>query len=150
MTLTAADFSGVRNRLAEARWLPAHAYTDPTVWPQELERVLHREWLVVCRADQLASPGDFLAKDIAGIKALIVRGADDVIRAFHNVCRHRGMWVAEGCGRTRDFVCPYHSWTYDLQGHLLAARKMGRTTGFDPSKHGLKPIRCVDTRKVLR
>ena len=140
--LTPHDFAGARKPLEQASWLPAHAYNKPEVWRQEVERVLRPQWLVACRADQVAKPGSFITKEIGGARVLVVRGADGVIRAFHNVCRHRGMWVAEGCGQARNFVCPYHSWTYDLRGELTAAPEMGATLGFDRSMHGLQPIRC--------
>jgi len=140
--LTPADFTGVRKPLAEASWLPAHAYTDPAVWEQEKERIFSRSWLVVCRDDQLGEPGAFITKEIAGARLLIVRGRDGVIRAFHNVCRHRAMAVAAGGGTARNFVCPYHAWTYDLDGALIAAPEMERTANFERGRNGLKPVRC--------
>ena len=140
--LTHDDVAGVRKPLAQAHWLPAHAYTNPAIWPQELERVLRRQWLVVCRADQISQSGSFITKESGGARVLVVRGADGVIRAFHNVCRHRGMWVAEGCGQTRNFVCPYHSWTYDLQGELVAAPEMARTADFDRAEMACRGVQA--------
>ncbi len=140
--LTAADVAGVRQPLSKAQWLPAQTYTDPEVWLVELERIFRRQWLVVARTDQIARPGDYLTKEIAGTRLLLERGADDTIRAFHNNCRHRGMWVAQGSGRARSFVCPYHLWTYDLDGRLVAAPEMERTAGFACGDVGLETIRC--------
>ena len=116
--LSPEELAGVRRPLEAASWLPPRAYTDPAVWAVELERVLRPSWLVIARADRLSAAGDFLTAEIAGARVLLARGQDGVIRAFHNVCRHRGMWVAEGNGRTRAFTCPYHLWTYDLDGAL--------------------------------
>jgi Rieske 2Fe-2S family protein len=140
--LSDADFAGVRKPLPDAHWLPARAYTDPAVWPLEQERIFRREWLVVGRHDQLPQPGDYLTKEISGANLLLVRGDDGVIRAFHNVCRHRGMLVAKGCGQTRNFVCPYHSWTYGLDGCLLAAPEMANTADFNLDQIGLRAVRC--------
>ncbi|MDA1241485.1 MAG: aromatic ring-hydroxylating dioxygenase subunit alpha [Chloroflexi bacterium] len=104
--------------------------------------MLRPSWLVIARADRLSAAGDFLTAEIAGARVLLARGQDGVIRAFHNVCRHRGMWVAEGNGRTRAFACPYHLWTYDLAGKLVAAPEMERTARFEKRTNGLLPIRC--------
>jgi len=142
LPLGADDFAGVRLPLAEAAWLPPRAYTDPAIWPAELERIHRRSWLVVGRADSIARAGDYLTVDIAGARLLVVRGADGTVRAFHNVCRHRGMWVAEGCGHARSFACPYHLWTYDLEGRLVAAPEMERTAGFERRDIALAPVRC--------
>lgn len=142
--LTEADLAGVRRPLEEASWLPAHAYTNPGIWPAENDRIFQRSWLVVARSDQFRQTGDYRTVEIAGARLLLVRGQDGVVRAFHNVCRHRGMWVAQGCGRQASFACPYHLWTYDLKGLLIAAPEMERTAGFDLSEIKLPPVRCED------
>lgn len=140
--LTEADFAGVRRPLAEASWLPSHAYTDPSVWEAEKARFFKRSWLVVARADQFTHAGDYRTVEIAGANLVLVRGRDSVIRAFHNVCRHRGMWVADGCGRAASFACPYHLWTYDLEGRLIAAPEMERTADFEMASVRLGPVQC--------
>jgi len=140
--LTENELSGVRRPLEEAWLLPGRAYTDPAVWEAEKERILRRSWLVVARADQFTRTGDYRTVEIAGARLLLVRGRDGSIRAFHNVCRHRGMWVADGCGRAASFACPYHLWTYDLEGRLVAAPEMERTSGFEMASIRLKPVPC--------
>src|SRR3546814_3597969 len=81
------------------------------------EAIYRRCWLYMVRAEELPAPGDYVVKDveICGASVLIVRGQDDALRAFHNVCRHRGMPVADSaCGKAAAFRCPYHSWTFNL------------------------------------
>ena len=94
------------------------------------------------QADQFSRTGDYRTINIAGSSLVLARGRDGVIRAFHNVCRHRGMWVAEGCGRAVSFACPYHLWTYDLEGRLAAAPEMERTADFNMASIRLVPVRC--------
>jgi phenylpropionate dioxygenase-like ring-hydroxylating dioxygenase large terminal subunit len=106
-----------------------------------LERIFRREWLFVGRADEVAEPGDYLGLDVLGEPLVMVRGADGEVRVLSAVCRHRAMPVVGGRGRTRAFVCPYHTWTYALDGRLLAAPEMSETPGFDPAGCRLPPVR---------
>src|SRR3546814_14796209 len=85
---------------------------------------------------------DWISDVCSSDLAVIVRGADGVVRAFHNTCRHRGSRICQkDRGSAARLVCPYHQWTYDLEGRLLFARDMG--PAFDPSAHGLKPVHCA-------
>jgi phenylpropionate dioxygenase-like ring-hydroxylating dioxygenase large terminal subunit len=109
----------------------------------EREAIYRRCWLYVVREEEVAAPGDYVIRDveICGVSVLIVRGKDAVLRAFHNVCRHRGMPVANGtCGKAEGFRCPYHSWTFNLDGSLKAIPNQSRFPGLDPSDLGLVPI----------
>jgi phenylpropionate dioxygenase-like ring-hydroxylating dioxygenase large terminal subunit len=113
----------VENRttaLADAPWHnDVRVYTDPAHLAAE-QRVLFRERpLLMGFASEWAAAGAFRTDDYAGVPILIVRGRDGVLRAFLNVCRHRGAQVAQGCGEARAFSCPYHAWTYDLAGKLM-------------------------------
>jgi phenylpropionate dioxygenase-like ring-hydroxylating dioxygenase large terminal subunit len=113
----------VENRttsLADAPWHnDVRVYTDPTHLAAE-QRVLFRERpLLMGFASEWAAAGAFRTDDYAGVPILIVRGRDGELRAFLNVCRHRGAQVAQGCGQARVFSCPYHAWTYDLSGKLM-------------------------------
>ena len=139
--LTAEEVAGVRKPLEHAHWLPARAYRDREVSRAEVQRIFLREWMCVGLVDQVRRPGDYLAAATLSQRILVVHGDDGQIRAFYNVCRHRGMWLAEGSGNTDCFTCPYHGWRYDLQGQLVAAREMHKTEGFDVSKVRLKSLR---------
>ena len=116
-------------------------YTSPEHFERERRAVLHRSWVSVGRVAELAEPGDWKSFDHAGEPILVVRGKDGVIRAFPNVCRHRGTRLLEGCGRARSLQCPYHLWTYDLAGRLVGAPDMDAVPGFDRADHGLPELR---------
>jgi phenylpropionate dioxygenase-like ring-hydroxylating dioxygenase large terminal subunit len=114
-------------------------YGDPEVFRHDVERVHMRHWLCAGHESSLPKPGDFQLLEIAGESAIIVRGEDGHLRALVNVCRHRGSRVCwEPSGQTKSFTCPYHGWTYALDGSLQAARFM--PAEFDRSRHGLKEI----------
>jgi phenylpropionate dioxygenase-like ring-hydroxylating dioxygenase large terminal subunit len=114
-------------------------YSDPDVYAHDIERVFMNEWLYVGHVSQIAEAGDYFVFEIAGESVIIVRGDDGDIRALVNVCRHRGSRVCfDTVGHTKWFSCPYHGWTYDLDGNLASARQMPKD--FDKSAHGLKKI----------
>ncbi len=100
-------------------------YTDPEIYQLEQDRIVARNWILAGHASQIPDVGDYLVFRLANESAIIVRGTDGKIRAFANVCRHRGSLVClDDHGNKRKFECPYHSWTYDLDGKLIAARSM--------------------------
>ena len=114
-------------------------YTDPDIYELELEKVIARNWFLAGHVSELAEPGDFKVVEVARESAIIVRGKDGSIKAFANVCRHRGSLVClQPSGNTRKFTCPYHGWTYDTEGKLIAARSM--PDGFDKSDYSLRPV----------
>ena len=116
-------------------------YGDEDVYQTDLELIWHTDWLFVTPIASLPKTGSFVTHKVGRASITIVRGADGVIRAFHNTCRHRGSIICKGTsGSVAKLVCPYHQWTYDLDGKLLWARDMG--PDFDPSQHGLKPVHC--------
>ncbi|WP_322895834.1 MULTISPECIES: aromatic ring-hydroxylating dioxygenase subunit alpha [unclassified Yoonia] len=118
-------------------------YCDAGVYHTDLDQIFYREWLFALPAPQLPKPGAFATLQIGAYPVVIVRSNDGMIRAFHNVCRHRGQRLcATTTGSTPNLVCPYHQWTYGLDGKLLYARDMG--DGFDPAQHGLKKVHCID------
>src|SRR5215470_10748733 len=113
----------VENRttsLADAPWHnDVRVYTDPDHLAAE-QRVLFRQYpLLMGFGSEWAAAGAFRTDDYSGVPILIVRGRDSRLRAFLNVCRHRGAKVAQSCGQARVFSCPYHAWTYDLSGRLM-------------------------------
>ncbi|WP_420342802.1 aromatic ring-hydroxylating oxygenase subunit alpha [Paenirhodobacter sp.] len=116
-------------------------YCDEGVFKADLEQIWYKEWLFAIPAAQLTKTGAYATLQIGAYPIVVVRGADGAIRAFHNVCRHRGQKLcAKDTGSAPKIVCPYHQWTYELDGRLLYAKDMQQ--GFDPAAHGLKPVAC--------
>ena len=116
-------------------------YTDPDIFALDLQQLFYREWLFAIPACELPKSGSFVTHRVGAYNVIIVRGTDGVIRAFHNTCRHRGSVICKAArGHQPKLVCPYHQWTYELNGSLLWARDMG--PGFDPREHDLKPVHC--------
>lgn len=135
------------------RRIPGHAleqpfYTSAKIYQQDLENIFYREWLYAIPACQLAKPGAYATMRIGAYNIVIVRGRDDQIRAFHNSCRHRGSIICkEHHGKVAKLVCPYHQWTYDLDGSLVWASNMG--PDFDPARHGLRPVALRNLRGLI-
>jgi len=123
--------------------LPASWYTDPALVARERERIFRRAWQYVTRRDALANSGDFTTATVGDVPVVVVRG-DDRLRAFVNVCRHRRHEVVSGAGTRRTLQCPYHAWTYDLDGRLRAAPRSQGEPGFDLADYPLLPAR-LDT-----
>jgi phenylpropionate dioxygenase-like ring-hydroxylating dioxygenase large terminal subunit len=113
-------------------------YADPDVARLEHERIFRRSWQYAGRRDELTAPGSFAATHVAGMPVVLTRDRDDVLRAFANVCRHRGAVVATGTGERGTLQCPYHAWTYGLDGRLRAAPRT--EPGFAASCSGLAPL----------
>jgi glycine betaine catabolism A len=113
--------------------LPARYYTDPAVFALEQERFFRSMWVAVGRAEEVGSAGDFIVREVAGDNLILTRDKDGAFAAFHNVCRHRGTRLCtEAKGRFEGSIqCPYHAWTYGLDGRLLAAPHMDGAPGFD-------------------
>jgi phenylpropionate dioxygenase-like ring-hydroxylating dioxygenase large terminal subunit len=139
-----AHYAAVRRPLLEAETLPAWCYTSDAFYRREVERIFGKVWNFVGHVSQLAAPGDYFTLNFAGIPAILLRDHDGTLRAFANSCRHRGSALLEGSGNCRAIVCPYHSWTYGLDGTLRAAPEMQETVGFNTADTGLIPLR-LDT-----
>ena len=121
--------------------IPPAVNHSQAFYAHERERVFMREWICIGRSDEIAAPGDYLTHQIAGVPVLVVRHGDGSIRGFVNACAHRfACLVPEARGTTKRFTCRYHAWTYDLGGSLVRAPFMEMKDGFDPSKHGLRPL----------
>ena len=133
-----------REPLSRARHLPGDLYTSSEIYELEKERIFRKEWLCVGRVEELESAGDFLTVRIADDPIVVCRGRDGELRAFYNVCRHRGTQVVAGQGNRNSFQCPYHGWTYDLSGSLLGAPFTEEVEEFDKRAFGLKPVQ-LDT-----
>ncbi|MCM8745840.1 aromatic ring-hydroxylating dioxygenase subunit alpha [Thermomicrobium sp. CFH 73360] len=123
--------------------LPGRFYWDPDLYRSESEEIFARLWMCVGLAASLPQPGDFLTTEVAGEPLLVVRGQDRELRAFLNVCRHRGARLCtEPCGHLTGHViqCPYHAWSYALDGRLIGAPNMRDAAGFAADAYGLHPI----------
>ena len=123
-------------------------YCDPGVYQADLDQIWYREWLFAIPSCELVKPGSYATMQVGAYPVVIIKGRDNRIRAFHNVCRHRGQRLcSKVSGSTPNLVCPYHQWTYDLEGKLIFARDMGED--FDPAKYGLKKVHCIDLGGVV-
>lgn len=141
--ITPEEIASIRAPFRAAKLLPARAYHDEAIHAWEMDEIFLRDWINVARAEEVPEAGTFLAREILGENVLIVRGRDDVIRAFYNVCRHRGTAVEErDCGKAVRFQCPYHAWIYDLDGRLLRAKHTEDLEDFSFESFALTPIRC--------
>jgi phenylpropionate dioxygenase-like ring-hydroxylating dioxygenase large terminal subunit len=123
--------------IADGRTIPFDWYSDPAVLRLERERIFRRAWQYAGRTDQAAEPGAFFTCDLGGVPVVVVRDEAGELRAFLNVCRHRGSLVCEGEGRRATLQCPYHAWTYGLDGSLRAAPRSELVPGFDKERLGL-------------
>ncbi len=122
--------------------LPQPFYTDQHCFDVEMKQIFQKEWLFVGLTCEIPAKGNYISQQIGSNPIMIVRGDQGQVRAFHNVCRHRGSKLCQAKqGKVAKLVCPYHQWTYELDGTLLyAGGEMG--SDFDKSKFGLHPINC--------
>ena len=123
--------------------VPTRIYHDPAFYEKEIEAIFKRSWFMIGRIDQLPEPGSFFVYELAtfGLSVLICRDRSGNVRGFHNVCSHRGNAVEHReCGKTRNFVCRFHGWSYDLEGKVAAVRDEEGFFGLDKSRLGLKPV----------
>lgn len=123
-----------------AKTLDASWYVSPQVFVEERERIFSREWLCVGREETIQNAGDFFTVERAGESVIVTRGSDGIVRALYNVCRHRGSRMCEAAsGHFQGSIqCPYHAWTYGLDGELKAARNMAEVAGFDRADYPLR------------
>jgi Rieske 2Fe-2S family protein len=121
--------------------LPQPFYTDPEFFRLDMELIWYRDWLFVGHDCEISRPGSFFTVQVGDYPVVVVRGRDGAIRALHNTCRHRGSRVCTAeRGSSARLVCPYHQWTYDLDGSLVFARQMADS--FRKEDFGLKPVAC--------
>ncbi|MSP95876.1 MAG: Rieske (2Fe-2S) protein [Betaproteobacteria bacterium] len=128
---------------------PVAAYSDPGRARLERERLFRGQPLFMGLSCRLPEPGDYRTEEIAGIPVLLVRGQEGKLRAFANICRHRGAPVASGCGKTRVFSCPYHGWTYGLDGKLAGIPDAASFPGMDKASHGLTPLAAGERHGMI-
>jgi glycine betaine catabolism A len=145
------DFSRIGTSFEErlaGHSLPQALYNDADVFEFDMEAIYATSWLMVGLEVELPKPGSYLSMMIGKWPVIITRDRASEIRAFHNSCRHRGSMIcAVGSGTAPKLVCPYHRWTYDLDGSLFAAGRM--PDDFDKSEHGLKPVALKNVEGAL-
>lgn len=135
-------FAGVRRPIAQATHLPPWSYTSEQFFARERERVLRKTWNFVGRADRIANPGDYFTVEIGGAPLVVIRDRKNELRAVANTCRHRGARLLNGEGQCAGpIVCPYHSWSYSLDGHLIGTPGMKGLEGFNPADYPLVQAR---------
>ena len=148
-TGTAAALANVVGPIEQACGLPNEAYVSDEFAEWEQQALLARSWACIGTGRRVPEVGDAHPLEFAGMPLFMLRGRDGEVRVFHNVCSHRGMMLMQKPARTRGAIrCPYHSWTYDLDGSLRSTPMIGgpgnnSCESFDRSKHGLKPVRTA-------
>ncbi len=141
-TIPTSAYRAVDRPLREASTLPGPLFRDPAVYEREMERLFRRSWQCLGREDEFPTPGSFRTVEVAGSGVLVLRNRQGQLKAFHNVCRHRGTRLveeAEGSDLTR-LLCPYHAWVYDLDGRLIGTPHMQDAKEFDRADFGLFPV----------
>jgi phenylpropionate dioxygenase-like ring-hydroxylating dioxygenase large terminal subunit len=122
--------------------LPGSFYSDPAVFAEEKRRLFYASWQVVAHESELPNPGDYVCASVVDQSLFVLRGHDGVVRAFFNVCQHRAHELLTGKGNVKSvIVCPYHAWSYELDGSLRGARATRHLPEFDPQEYGLAPVR---------
>ncbi|KAJ7955856.1 Choline monooxygenase [Quillaja saponaria] len=129
--------------IEEAVTPPSSWYTDPSFFALELDSVFYRGWQAVGFTEQIQDPHDFFTGRLGNVEFVVCRDDNGNICAFHNVCRHHASLLASGSGKKSCFVCPYHGWTYELNGALLKATRVTGIEDFNVNEYGLVPIQVA-------
>src|SRR5664279_1724345 len=126
---------------AGAKTLPQRYFISSDVFALEQEKIFSREWVLVGHQSEIATAGDHFVREVAGESLIIVRDHKREVRAFYNVCRHRGTRLCEEpAGHSATIQCPYHAWTYGLDGRLVGAPHMEKVSGFDKAEYSLHRV----------
>lgn len=146
--LTQRIFDHIENRttdLGDGVWRePVENYRSEARLKAEIEMVLRRRPVPFCPSAAIAEPGDYVAREAAGVPIVVVRERDGSVHGYRNACRHRGMPLVEGQGCAKSFACPYHGWTYSLDGALRHVPDEHGFPGLDKSRHGLAPVKVEE------
>ena len=135
---------------ARSAALPGSLYSDPAIFAEEKRRLFHKSWQIVAHESELPNAGDYVSASIVDQSVFVLRGQDGEVRAFFNVCQHRAHELLAGRGNVKSvIVCPYHAWSYELDGSLRAARATRTLPDFDPKDYGLAPVRLERQLGVL-
>ena len=138
-----AQLARVTPSLETSETLPPACYTDAAVLAREHERIFRTCWVGIGRADRWQTTGDYVALNVGCVPIIVVRDKHGGLRAFANSCRHRGTQLLVGAGNCRRIQCPFHSWTYALDGRLIGAPRMDRAVGFEMADYGLVAFRAA-------
>jgi Rieske 2Fe-2S family protein len=129
---------------AGAQTLPQRYFVSREIFAQEQESIFSRQWVLVGHQSQIGRAGDYFTSEVAGESLIIVRDQNGDVHGFHNVCRHRGTRLCEEqAGRSSTIQCPYHAWTYGLDGRLSGAPHMDKLEGFEKAKYSLHPVQLA-------
>ena len=128
----------------QAHAMPPSVYTCQTFMEQEIEGIFGKEWYCVGRADALGEPGSYVTAELAGQPVVVLRDREGELKALSNVCLHRMSTMLEGRGKARALTCPYHGWTYNLDGSLRGAPAMTLNQGFCKESYKLPSVRCEE------
>src|SRR5881227_2355484 len=141
-TATKIAFRKGAKTLADgAKSLPRKYFVSPDVFAKEQSEILSKRWLLVGHQSQIPKPGDYFLATIAGESVIVTRDQKSQVRGFYNVCRHRGTRLKEdACGHASAIQCPYHAWTYRLDGRLIGAPHMDDVPGFDKADYSLHRV----------
>jgi glycine betaine catabolism A len=124
-----------------AKTLPQKYFVSPEVFADEEQRIFSKSWVLVGHHSQVAKPGDYLVADVANESLIVIRDKNNEVHGFYNVCRHRGTRLKEdACGHTSAIQCPYHAWTYGLDGRLIGAPHMDEAPDFDKADYSLRRV----------
>jgi carnitine monooxygenase subunit len=137
----ASENLGITESAATSRTLPGWVYTDPAVFEREREAIHFRSWHYAGTSQELAKPGDYVTARILDQTIIVIRGKDEALRGFYNVCQHRAHELLRGRGRVNMITCPYHAWTYGVDGRFNGARGTALLPNFENAAFNLKPVR---------
>jgi len=126
---------------AQSYTMPARFYTSEEIFQQEKEAIFYKTWHYAGHVSQAADAGSYFTTRIHEQNVFVARGRDNNLRAFYNVCAHRGHELLAGCGKKNVITCPYHAWAYDFDGQLLSARNSENVAGFNKCEFSLKPVK---------
>jgi len=146
--LTSQDFAAIKSGYdinpSRSYSLNAEAYTDPRWFQIDQQEIISRTWQWVCHGEKLREPGSYLALEIAGKPIALIRDNAGTLRAFYNVCKHRAHKLLSGEGKTMVVMCPYHAWTYKLDGKLARAPHTQHLENFSPTEISLEPVQVEE------
>ncbi|MFJ3430798.1 MULTISPECIES: aromatic ring-hydroxylating oxygenase subunit alpha [Pseudomonas] len=129
----------------EAHTIPASYYTNQSVFELEKEKIFANTWICVGHRSEVANSNDYITREVIGESIIVVRGRDSVLRAFYNVCPHRGHQLLSGSGKAKNVItCPYHAWTFKLDGELAHARNCDNVVNFDKENSSLVALRVEE------
>jgi len=124
-----------------AKTLPQRYFVSPEIFEEEQTALFSTRWVLIGHQSQIATAGDYFVQEVAGESVIVLRDQKDTLHAFYNVCRHRGTRLCEEqSGHSSAIQCPYHAWTYGLDGRLIGAPHMDLVRGFDKAHHSLQPV----------